>query len=163
LTIVFILAILALGLNVVVGYSGLLQLGIAAFFGIGAYITGILTVKTLPFQVGFFPALVLSTVGAGLLGVVLGAPTLRLRGAGLAGGLYATNLTSTAGPGAFDFHRSIIMICCVILGGLGSIRGTLLGVLLLISFDNTLTPILDSFIQWAGINPGGSRFLSFSS
>src|SRR5262249_57090550 len=40
----FIYAILALGLNVVVGYTGLLHLGIGAFFGIGAYITGILTV-----------------------------------------------------------------------------------------------------------------------
>jgi len=41
---ILIFCILALGLNVVVGYTGLLQLGIAAFFGIGAYITGILTV-----------------------------------------------------------------------------------------------------------------------
>ena len=44
LTYLFIYAILALGLNVVVGYTGLLHLGIAAFFGIGAYIAGILTV-----------------------------------------------------------------------------------------------------------------------
>ena len=36
-----------------VGYTGLLHLGIAAFFGIGAYITGILTVPAYPFQVGF--------------------------------------------------------------------------------------------------------------
>ena len=53
LTYIFIYAILALGLNVVVGYTGLLHLGIAAFFGIGAYITGILTVPAYPFQVGF--------------------------------------------------------------------------------------------------------------
>ena len=39
--------------------------------------------------------------------------------AGMAGCLYATTLTSTAGPDAFDFNRSIIMLCCVILGGLG--------------------------------------------
>ena len=39
--------------------------------------------------------------------------------AGLAGCLYATTLTSTAGPDAFDFNRSIIMLCCIILGGLG--------------------------------------------
>ena len=80
LTYIFIYAILALGLNVVVGYTGLLHLGIAAFFGIGAYITGILTVPAYPFQVGFVAALVLSTPGAALAGVLLGAPTLRLRG-----------------------------------------------------------------------------------
>ncbi len=80
LTYIFIYAILALGLNVVVGYTGLLHLGIAAFFGIGAYITGILTVAAYPFQVGFWPALLLSTAGAALWGLFLGAPTLRLRG-----------------------------------------------------------------------------------
>ncbi|HLG42319.1 MAG TPA: branched-chain amino acid ABC transporter permease, partial [Planctomycetota bacterium] len=77
---IFIFAILALGLNAVVGYSGLLQLGIAAFFAIGAYITGILTVSDYPFQAGFWIALPLSVIGAGLAGVILGAPTLRLRG-----------------------------------------------------------------------------------
>src|SRR5580765_3203878 len=58
LAVIFIYSILALGLNVVVGYAGLLHLGIAAFFGIGAYITGILTVAIYPFQWGFVPALV---------------------------------------------------------------------------------------------------------
>src|SRR5262249_7711936 len=80
LTFLFIFGILALGLNVVVGYTGLLHLGIAAFFGVGAYLTAILTVPSYPFQVGFVPALVVATAGAGFLGVVLGAPTLRLRG-----------------------------------------------------------------------------------
>ncbi len=77
---IFIFAILALGLNVVVGYTGLLQLGIAAFFGIGAYIAGILTVPQFPFQVGFWWAALAATLGAGLAGVLLAAPTLRLRG-----------------------------------------------------------------------------------
>ena len=69
--------------------------------------------------------------------------------AGMAGCLYATTLTSTAGPDAFDFNRSIIMLCCVILGGLGSLRGTLLGVVLLIGFDNVVAPIVDGLIQAA--------------
>jgi len=284
LTYIFIYAILALGLNVVVGYTGLLHLGIAAFFGIGAYITGILTVQAYPFQFGFLAALVLSTAGAALFGLLLGAPTLRLRGdylaivtlgfgevtrftlrnleditagtrglnpvpppelpalliaplgwlgiepdwsldyrlfyflalgilvlvivllkqleqsrlgrawvairedelaatcmginaarvklsafalgcglAGLAGCLYATALTSTAGPDAFDFNRSIIMLCCIILGGLGSLRGTLLGVFLLIGFDNVAAPVLDGLIQRANINPDGKALLTFSS
>lgn len=268
LTILFIMAILALGLNVVVGYTGLLHLGIAAFFGIGAYLTGIFTVPAYPFQVRFLVAAGIATAGAGVMGVILGAPTLRLRGdylalvtlgfgevvrfalrnleeitagtkalgpipppkmpswlesavgaigfetdwaldyrlfyfttfailvgvylllrnlensrmgrawvairedelaatcmginaarvklsafamgaalAGLAGCLYATKLASTAQPDAYDFNRSIIMLCCIILGGLGSLRGTLLGVLILVGFDNVLAPMLDKFVQ----------------
>ncbi len=80
LTYIFIYAILALGLNVVVGYTGLLHLGIAAFFGIGAYITGILRIAGYPFQFDFCSTLALSALGAGLVGLFLGAPTLRLRG-----------------------------------------------------------------------------------
>ena len=72
--------ILALGLNVVVGYTGLLHLGIAGFFGIGVYITGILTVPAYPFQVGFCAALVCSTLFTAVCGLILAAPTLRLRG-----------------------------------------------------------------------------------
>lgn len=282
-TTIFIFAILALGLNVVVGYTGLLHLGIAAFFGIGAYITGILTVPSYPFQVGFTVALVLSAAGAALAGVILGAPTLRLRGdylaivtlgfgevtrytirnldltagtrglnpvpppappawfnsvlttfgfdanwmadyrlfyyltlgilavvvimlsnlehsrigrawvairedelaascmgigaarvklsafalgaalAGMAGSLYATTLTSTADPEAYNFNRSIITLCCIILGGLGSLRGTLLGVTLLVGFDKIFTPWIDGVIQQANINPNGHALLTFSN
>ncbi|HTN77011.1 MAG TPA: branched-chain amino acid ABC transporter permease, partial [Pirellulaceae bacterium] len=242
LTNLLIFALLALGLNVVVGYTGLLHLGIAAFFGIGAYVTGILTIQGYPFQTGFYLAAVAATLISGLAGLILGAPTLRLRGdylalvtlgfgevvrfslrnleaitggtrglnpipapslpglsqqvfisdyrpfffltlailtlvvwllrglehsrlgrawvairedelaascmginvtraklmafavgsalAGLAGCLYATKLSTTASPDAYDFNRSIMMLCCIILGGLGSIRGTLIGVLI---------------------------------
>lgn len=269
-----IYAVLALGLNVAVGYTGLLQLGIAAFFAIGVYITGILTVPVYPFQIGFGWALILSTLGAALCGLILGAPTLRLRGdylaivtlgfgemvkvmllnlegitagsqalnpipppqmpgwfsdllgtfgvpsqagldyrplyyislfvlalvvffmrnleasrlgrawvairedelaaacmginvtrakmasfavsaglAGMAGSLYATNLTNTGEPNLYGFNRSIIMLCCVILGGLGSIRGTLLGVMLLLGFDDVLSPKLDTWVQSVGNVP----------
>jgi len=75
-----VFGVLTLGLNVVVGYTGLLHLGIAAFFGIGAYITGILTVPMFPFGYSFLPVFLLSALGAAILGVVTTAPTLRLRG-----------------------------------------------------------------------------------
>ena len=283
-TFLFIFAILALGLNVVVGYTGLLHLGIAAFFGVGAYIAAIATVPSYPFQIGFLGSMAAATLGAALLGVVLGAPTLRLRGdylalvtlgfgevvriglrnleeitggtrglnpvppptvpqgltdalsligfgsdwgqdyrlfyylclgtlalvfvflvwlersrmgrtwkavrddelaatcmginaarvklgafalgaglAGLAGCLYATKLTSTASPDAYDFSRSTIVLCCLILGGLGSLRGTLVGVFILLGFDNIAAPILDGLIQKSGINASGSPFLVFSN
>src|SRR5690606_35658510 len=80
LTNLLIFAILALGLNVVIGNTGLLHLGIAAFFGIGAYVTGILTIEGYPFQVGFYAAATIATLMAALAGLILGAPTLRLRG-----------------------------------------------------------------------------------
>jgi branched-chain amino acid transport system permease protein len=292
LSTLFIFAVLALGLNVAVGYTGLLQLGIAAFFGIGVYITGILRVPSYPFQLPFSAVLVLSALGAGLCGLILGAPTLRLQGdylalvtlgfgemvkvtlrnleeitagtkglnpippphlpawfaaavgwlgienswetdfrlfyyltlavlaiaivllanlensrlcrawvairedelaatcmginaqraklasfavsagiAGLAGCLYATKLTTTADPNSYDFNRSIIMLCCVILGGLGSLRGVLLGVLLLLGFDNIVSPQINSWLQsWmqgAGgggqFSPVAERLLSFSN
>ncbi len=269
------------------------NLGIAAFFAIGAYITGILTVDSYPLQLGFTAALVCSIVGTALMGLILGAPSLRLRGdylaivtlgfgeivrsvlinmeeitagtrglnpvphphlpqwlvaslgqigvgpswtldyrlfyylalvlmllvvlmlqnlessrlgrawvalredelaascmginvtriklsafavsaglAGLAGCLYATKLQSTADPNAYGFNLSITMLCCVILGGLGSIRGTLLGVFVLMGFDKIASPAIDTALQdWvqslqtAGMNvpQWAERLLSFSN
>ncbi len=85
----FIYVILAMGLNVVVGYAGLLDLGYAAFFAIGAYTMGFLTSPTSVFvQRGyvpdwlqhFWPAIAISWITAATFGILLGAPTLRLRG-----------------------------------------------------------------------------------
>jgi branched-chain amino acid transport system permease protein len=71
--------------------------------------------------------------------------------AGLAGCLYAARMTSTVSPDAYDFNRSIFLLCCLILGGLGSRNGVLLGVVLLVGFDNILAPILDDAVQrWVG-------------
>ena len=279
ITTLFIYCILALGLNVMVGYTGLVHLGIAAFFGIGAYLMAILTVPMYPFQIGWFSAAIVSVLVTAGIGLALGAPTLRLRGdylaivtlgfgevvkvtlrnleqitggmkglnpvpppgagvkvagidlglafaidprwfyylsllalagvvlamrrlensrlgrawvavredelaasamgisatkvklsafamssavAGLAGCLYAGSLSTTADPNAYDFNRSIMVLCAVILGGLGSIPGTLLGVAILVGFDTVLAPWADSWIQQMNINPTGSSLLSFS-
>jgi len=275
----FIYCILALALNVMVGYTGLVHLGIAAFFGIGAYCVAILTVPMYPFQIGFLAATVVAVLVSAGTGLALGAPTLRLRGdylaivtlgfgevvkvtlrnleqitggmkglnpvpppgagvvlsgmelgkefaidprwfyylalfalalvvlamrrlensrlgralvavredelaaqamgisatrvklaafamssavAGLAGCLYAASLSTTADPNAYDFNRSIMVLCAVILGGLGSIPGTLLGVAILVGFDTVLAPWADSWIQQMNINPNGASHLSFS-
>src|SRR6267143_4777649 len=78
--------VLALGLNIVVGFAGLLDLGYAAFFAIGAYACAFLTSPVSPFPyiqehpVNFFVAMAASTGVAAVFGVLLGAPTLRLRG-----------------------------------------------------------------------------------
>lgn len=271
-TILFVYAILALALNVVLGYTGLLHLGIAAFFGIGAYTVGILTVPFFPFQQSFLVAACAAVVVAAAAGVATTAPILRLRGdyfalvtlgfglitlyairnldaitegtkglnpieagpvpgvkenvdlssaklnddwgtrwykypylyfvtlgvlggvmlllrnlersrlgrawvalredelasscmglnparlklaavalgaglAGLAGALYAMALRTTGNPQSYDFTLSMIMVCCVILGGLGSRPGVLLGTLLLMGFDRIATNLLDNFLQ----------------
>jgi len=270
LPIVFIFALLAYGLNVVTGYVGILHLGIAAFFAIGAYVAGIFSVAAYSFGWPFPVLLILGTLAASVMGLLIGAPTLRLRGdylalvtlgfgevtkftlrnlegitagtrglsplppptdhsfwtddyrgfyyltlgililvslllwnlersrlgrawvairedelaancmglnpsklkltafalgaglAGMAGVLYATRLTSTADPNAYDFNRSIFMVCCLILGGLGSRAGALLGVFLLVGFDNILTPIIDGKIQELFPSAGEKIFLTFS-
>jgi branched-chain amino acid transport system permease protein len=79
---VLLFTLLALGLNIVVGYAGLLDLGYVAFFAIGAYTTAFLTspASPLPFRTDFWIALGASWVVAAIFGVILGAPTLRLRG-----------------------------------------------------------------------------------
>jgi branched-chain amino acid transport system permease protein len=276
---IYIFAILALALNLQVGYAGLLQLGIAGFFAIGAFSTGILTVEKYPFQIGFWGAVIAAPLMAGLSGLALGAPTIRLRGdylaivtlgfgevvrvvilnlesitdgprglnpipepwlpswlvgaqaqatgrasfltmyyvallllaalvvvfhnlersrlgrafvalredelasacmglnparsklfafsmgaaiAGLAGALYATNLTTTAEPNTYDFSYSIMVLCCLIIGGLGSLRGVLLGAFVLLGFDNVLSPLLTSLMQ-RGSQGSNSVFLTFSN
>ncbi len=90
MTSVWVYVMLALGLNIVVGYAGLLDLGYVAFFVIGSYTFAAGTFGYLHdwsdngfFAIPTFPLLVLLPVGAllaGLFGVLLGAPTLRLRG-----------------------------------------------------------------------------------
>ena len=86
-------AVLALGLNIVVGFAGLLDLGYVAFFAVGAYMYALLAsphlTDTFPAIAAMFPnglhtplwlAVPLGALLAGFFGVLLGAPTLKLRG-----------------------------------------------------------------------------------
>ncbi len=275
---IFIFGLLALALNIQVGYAGLLQLGIAAFFAIGAITTGVMTVEKYPFQFGFWGSLLVAPIAAAAIGLFLGAPTLRLRGdylaivtlgfgevtrivlinlenitdgprglnpvpepwlpvavrellqgsggpvegtlktmyyiallllvaavvvftvleksrlgrafvalredelaascmgldparikllafaggaalAGAAGCLYATNLTTTAEPNTYDFNYSIMVLCCLIIGGIGSIRGAILGAALLLGFDNVVSPLVTRGLQ-AVIGGGSDNVLA---
>jgi branched-chain amino acid transport system permease protein len=79
--------LLAIGLNVVVGFAGLLDLGYAAFFAIGAYTYGMFASGQLlgsplhhEFHIPFWVMLLVGVFVAASFGVILGAPTLRLRG-----------------------------------------------------------------------------------
>jgi len=76
-----IYVLMGLGLNIVVGLAGLLDLGYVAFFAIGAYTAGLLTAPApLPLQIGFWPVLIFSIIMAAFAGILLGIPVLRMRG-----------------------------------------------------------------------------------
>ena len=73
--------LMALGLNIVVGFAGLLDLGYVAFFAVGAYVTALLTsTGDLGFGINFWLAMPIGVIAAVLFGIVLGIPVLRLRG-----------------------------------------------------------------------------------
>jgi branched-chain amino acid transport system permease protein len=133
-----IFLLLGLGLNIVVGYAGLLDLGYVAFFSVGAYTMAILSGgQRLTFKgyqppafganLSFYEALPIVVVIAALIGVMIGAPVLRLRGDYLAivtlgfgeiarvifgstwaqnlfGGANGMGLITKAPIGSFEFH-----------------------------------------------------------
>ncbi|MDR0417619.1 MAG: branched-chain amino acid ABC transporter permease [Propionibacteriaceae bacterium] len=99
-----IYVMMAMGLNVVVGHAGLLDLGYIAFYAVGAYTSGILTTRLGLSQVQALPFVVLVCL---LAGVIIGGPTLRLRsdylaivtlGFGEIIRITANNLSITGGP-----------------------------------------------------------------
>jgi branched-chain amino acid transport system permease protein len=107
---ILIFATVALGLNIVVGLAGLLDLGYVAFLGVGAYAASLVSGSpSSPFGVHFpfWVAVLIGAVASLVFGVLIGAPTLRLRGDYLAivtlgfGEIFritANNLDGTSGP-----------------------------------------------------------------
>ena len=104
LLICLIYSIVALSLNFVAGYIGQTSLGHAAFFGLGAYTSALLTQEL---HWSFWPAFLAAGIVAALVGVPLGAPALRVRGPFLVVVTYgcgevfkyvALNLDITGGP-----------------------------------------------------------------
>ncbi|ANY15838.1 ABC transporter permease subunit [Bordetella pseudohinzii] len=71
---------LALGLNIVVGFAGLLDLGYIAFYAVGAYTWALLASPHFGLHLPFWAILPIALVLACIFGVLLGAPTLKLRG-----------------------------------------------------------------------------------
>ncbi|HEX7329614.1 MAG TPA: ABC transporter ATP-binding protein [Casimicrobiaceae bacterium] len=71
---------LALGLNIVVGFAGLLDLGYIAFYGVGAYVYALLASPQFGIHLPFWIILPLGALLACIFGMLLGAPTLKLRG-----------------------------------------------------------------------------------
>ena len=78
LAILFVL--LSLGLNIVVGFAGLLDLGYIAFYAVGAYVYALLASPHFGLHLPFWAILPVGALVACMFGVLLGAPTLKLRG-----------------------------------------------------------------------------------
>lgn len=72
-----IYVVVAMSLNLLIGYSGLLQVAHAAYFGVGAYAAALVALK---FGIGFLPALACAGLVAGVLSVLVSLPALRFRG-----------------------------------------------------------------------------------
>jgi branched-chain amino acid transport system permease protein len=283
-----IYVLLALGLNIVVGYAGLLDLGYAAFFAIGAYSMGLLNSPVLGsplygYPWSFWVCIWLAAAVSALLGVVIGAPTLRVRGdylaiitlgfgeiipvairnlgdvtieiggwrpverlnltggengvnpvgrpylpgipfetdpvpwyflilvigiaslwvmnrlrdsrlgrawmairedetaadcagvnpvstkllafalgasfSGFAGSVYAAKLQAIT-PGAFEFQVSIMLLCMVVLGGAGSLKGVILGGMLITLFDRVVLSQSTFAVRWVGRTVGNPALAS---
>jgi len=78
-----IYVLLGLGLNIVVGFAGLLDLGYVAFYAVGAYTTAVLTSAASPAfspELPFWGALPFVIIAAAMIGLMVGTPVLRLRG-----------------------------------------------------------------------------------
>ena len=254
---IFIMAILALGLNILTGFTGILNLGVAAFMAVGAYSYAILTCDIYPFQLGFWGATGLTILTGLTVGLLLGLPTIRLRGdylaivtlgfgeivqdvfknldvitkgtqginplpspalfgyafrqeqyqpwyylflaflalvvllnrnlhisrigrawisiredelaascmginpmkvkllafalgaaqCSLAGALWASYLGSSGEPGNYDFQVSVLALCIVIVGGMGSIGGVLLGALVVTGFNSIVLENVTNFLK----------------
>ncbi|QJT08457.1 branched-chain amino acid ABC transporter permease [Oceanidesulfovibrio marinus] len=76
-TLVMVYMVLAMGLNIVPGFCGLLDLGFVGFYGIGAYTAGLLTIN---YGLSFWVIVPFAALNGALWGILLGAPTLRLTG-----------------------------------------------------------------------------------
>jgi branched-chain amino acid transport system permease protein len=283
-----IYVLLALGLNIVVGYAGLLDLGYAAFFAVGAYTMGLLNSPVLGSPLyghawSFWVVIWIAALVSALLGVVIGAPTLRVRGdylaiitlafgeiipvairnlgditidvggwrpierlnltggengvnpvgrpylpgvnfdtefipwyfliliigavslwamsrmrdsrlgrawmairedetaadctgvnpiktkllafglgasfSGFAGSFYAAKLQAIT-PGAFEFNVSIMLLCMIVLGGMGSLKGVILGGMLITLFDRILLAQLTFLVRAIGRSLGVAALAS---
>jgi branched-chain amino acid transport system permease protein len=119
---ILIFATVALGLNIVVGLAGLLDLGYVAFLGVGAYTAAMVSGSpSSPFDIHlpFWASALLGAVVAMIFGVIIGAPTLRLRGDYLAivtlgfGEIFritVLNLDGTSGPDVTNGSNGISSI-----------------------------------------------------
>src|SRR5215471_18368422 len=110
-----VLALLAVGLNVTVGWAGLLDLGYVAFFGFGAYAFALLSSAQVGIHLWAIASLPIILVGAAILGLLVGLPSRRLIGDYLAivtlfFGEAFVEFTNNVAPGTLGGPNGIISI-----------------------------------------------------
>ena len=124
--------LLALGLNIIVGLAGILDLGYVAFFAVGGYSVAVLTSPGSPrfsLEMPWFGALFIAMLLAGLVGLFIGAPVIRMRGDYLAvvtlgfGEIIRILLLSDWLSGTFNGAQGITNIPGVEVFGLATVRG----------------------------------------
>ena len=124
--------LLALGLNIIVGLAGILDLGYVAFFAVGGYSVAVLTSPGSPRfdpEIPWFGALFVAMLLAGLAGLFIGAPVIRMRGDYLAivtlgfGEIIRVLLLSDWLSGTFNGAQGITNIPGVEVFGLATVRG----------------------------------------
>lgn len=258
---IMVFGILVAGLHLVTGNTGALHLGVAGFMALGAYAFAILSSPVYPFQLPWLIALTGSAVIGACAGLLLGIPTLRLRGdyfaivslgfgeivqdalrnmepltkgtiginplpapqfiesgwaasfskigwfylllailwgvvlgilliersslgrswaalrddelaarcmgilvarskvyamtlgsalCGVAGGLWASYLGATGEPGNYDLQISVVVLCGLILGGMGNLVGSILGVFMMVGFNSLILTRLTNLLTEAG-------------
>ena len=125
--------LLALGLNIVVGLAGILDLGYVAFYAVGGYTVAVLTAAASPRiapELPWFAALLAAMVMAGLVGLFIGAPVIRMRGDYLAivtlgfGEIIRLLFLSDWLSGWFGGAQGITNIPGVQVFGLATVKGT---------------------------------------
>jgi branched-chain amino acid transport system permease protein len=131
LTLAGIYAIVSLSLNLITGFTGQLALGQAGFMAIGAYAAAISIMK---FQVPLFPAMFIGGLVSAVFGVIIGFPTLRLRGDYLA----ITTL------GFSEIIRVLIINLEGLTGGAAGLKGVP-------AFSRTGDFLLDSIIRFSWV------------
>lgn len=143
LILINIYIILVVSLDLIAGCTGPLSIAHAAFYAIGAYFTALLS---LYFQTNFLFNMVFGIVGAAILEVIIAFPSIRIHDdyfviggvlASVAGNLYAHYITFID-PTSFTILESILVISMVIIGGAGSLRGPVLGAVVLVILPGAL-------------------------
>jgi branched-chain amino acid transport system permease protein len=169
---ILVFTMMAIGLNVVVGYAGLLDLGYVAFYAAGAYVAGwfastqfeqvtihfgdVGVAPTLPgIHISIWPILLLAGIFTGVVGILIGLPTLRLRGDYLAivtlgfGEIVPQVVRNADSVGGFDLTHGTFGITPIDSPGFGQGLSNATGGFLPVAFGRSFDK--DNLFYWTAL------------